>query len=140
MSTSCDDLLLGRGTNVQRCINEVNVRSFTTQLNPNKMTFHFPIWKMEAIMKLHEVYKLYNTTYIYTFIHIYIYTYIHIHIHIYIHIYTHIYIYILRMGTRLQQDICSHVYSPYLFSLPRGHNCRPFGSSIYCRSPEKTVA
>ena len=31
MSTSCDDLLLGRGTNVQRCINEVNVRSFTTQ-------------------------------------------------------------------------------------------------------------
>ena len=56
--------------------------------------------------------------YIYTYIHIYTYIYIHRHIytyiHIYIYIYTHIHTYIyMRMGTRLQYDLCSHVYSHY---------------------------
>ena len=39
----------------------------------------------EAIMKLHEVYKLIQ--------HIYVYIYIHIYIHIYIYIYIHTYVY-----------------------------------------------
>ena len=69
-------------------------------------------------------------------IHIHIYN-IHIHIHIHTHIiHTHTYIHTLRMGTRLQHDICSHVYSPYL-STAKGSQLPPLGSSTTAGPPRK---
>ena len=45
----------------------------------------------------------------------------------------------VRMGTRLQYDICSHVYSPYL-STAKGSQLPPLWLKYNCRSPERTIA
>ena len=71
-----------------------------------------------------------------SYIHIsYIYTYIYTHTYIHALIHT----YILRMGTRLQHDICSHVYSHYP-STAKGSLLPPLWLKYHCRSPEKTIA
>ena len=57
----------------------------------------------------------------------------HIHIRI-----LYIYIY-MRMGTRLQYDLCSHVYSHYP-STAKGSLLPPLWLKYHCRSPEKTIA
>ena len=74
--------------------------------------------------------------------YIYIVAHNHTHRHTYIHTHTHIhtYIYIIymyvRMGTRLQHNICSHVYSLYL-STAKGSQLPPLWLKYYCRFPEK---
>ena len=45
----------------------------------------------------------------------------------------------LRMGTRLQYDLCSHVYSHYP-STAKGSLLPPLWLKYHCRSPEKTIA
>ena len=44
-----------------------------------------------------------------------------------------------RMGTRLQYDLCSHVYSHYP-STAKGSLLPPLWLKYHCRSPEKTIA
>ena len=51
----------------------------------------------------------------------------------------HTYIHTLRMGTRLQYDLCSHVYSHYP-STAKGSLLPPLWLKHHCRSPEKTIA
>ena len=53
--------------------------------------------------------------------------------------YIYIHTYILRMGTRLQYDLCSHVYSHYP-STAKGSLLPPLWLKYHCRSPEKTIA
>ena len=43
------------------------------------------------------------------------------------------------MGTRLQYDLCSHVYSHYP-STAKGSLLPPLWLKYHCRSPEKTIA
>ena len=64
--------------------------------------------------------------------HIYIYTLYIYYVCIYIHTY------ILRMGTRLQHQTCSHVNSPYL-SIARGSHVLPLWLKYYCRSPRENI-
>jgi hypothetical protein len=45
----------------------------------------------------------------------------------------------VRMGTRLQYDLCSHVYSHYP-STAKGSLLPPLWLKYHCRSPEKTIA
>ena len=45
----------------------------------------------------------------------------------------------MRMGTRLQYDLCSHVYSHYP-STAKGSLLPPLWLKYHCRSPEKTIA
>ena len=45
----------------------------------------------------------------------------------------------MRMGTRLQYDLCSHVYSHYP-STAKGSLLPPLCLKYHCRSPEKTIA
>ena len=44
-----------------------------------------------------------------------------------------------RVGTRLQYDLCSHVYSHYP-STAKGSLLPPLWLKYHCRSPEKTIA
>ena len=96
---------------------------------------------------------------IHTYIYIYIHTYIHTYVRTYIHTYVHACInYITLLYTTLHYvtlhyiDIYIHTcewelgygityvptYIALIIPLPRGHECRPFGSSHYsCRSPRK---
>ena len=55
------------------------------------------------------------------------------------HTYIHTHTYILRMGTRLRYDLCSHVYSHYP-STAKGSLLPPLWLKYHCRSPEKTIA
>ena len=82
--------------------------------------------------------------YLYLSISIYIYLYLSISIYIYLYLsistYLSIYIYLyLRMGTRLQYDLCSHVYSHYP-STAKGSLLPPLWLKHHCRPPEKTIA
>ena len=79
----------------------------------------------------HTDIQTYRHTDIHTYIHIYIYIHTHMHIHIHIHTYIH-------CEWELGYSI-THVpmYIAFIFPLPRGHNCRPFGSSTTAGPPRK---
>ena len=82
--------------------------------------------------------------YLHPYICMYVYVYIVYIYYLYlylpcIHTYIHIHTYILRMGTRLQYDLCSHVYSHYP-STAKGSLLPPLWLKYHCRSPEKTIA